>query len=96
MPFNMSLNNTGNYQGAYSIELTPEAGTDNVPTSASTKVKGQTVIVETGRIAQVMGGIQFYALERPFSWDYKFIRCIRDGDGNLLWVNNNCTEEITE
>ena len=75
------------YQGSYSVVLTDYAATDNLPTGAS--VHGKTVSVSRGRIKQVMGGIQFYAYEQPFFWGYKFIKEVRDGNGNLIWQNYN-------
>ncbi len=93
----MSFQNPTGYwehQGAYSVELTPEAETNRVPEGV--RVNGTVVTVEVGRVKQTMGGIQLYALEKPFYWGYSYIRCIRDGDGKLLWVNNNCRDEITE
>lgn len=75
------------YQGAFSVELTDAADLSHVPEGVS--VAGQTATVARGRIKQVMGGIQLYALEQPFCWGYKFIKAIRDGSGKLLWVNRD-------
>ncbi len=73
------------HDGAFSVELTPEADMGIVPSSA--EIRGNTVHVRQGRIKQKMGAIQFHSVESPFYWGYKFIKVIRDGDGNLLWVN---------
>lgn len=75
------------HQGSYSVVLTDDATTDHLPTGVS--VRGKTVSVPRGRIKQVMGGIQFYADEQPFSWGYKFIKEVRDGNDNLVWQNYN-------
>ncbi len=81
------VNPTGywEHQGAYSVELTDDAKTDIV--FRSVVIEGRVATVTHGRIKQVMGGIQFYSLEQPFCWSYKFIKTIRDGSGKLLWVN---------
>lgn len=73
------------YQGKYLILLTDEALTDNVPRNAY--VSGHAVRVDHGRIKQSMGGIQFYAMEQPFAWNYKFIKEIRDSNNDLIWQN---------
>lgn len=73
--------------GSFSIELTSDAGRDCIPSSA--EIKGDIVYVSAGSVKQVIGGIQFYSENSPFGWDYSAIKVIRDGDGNLLWVNYN-------
>lgn len=73
------------HQGAFSVELTPDADKSIAP--ATTEIRGDTVHVKQGRIKEVMGGIQLYSLESPFYWGYPRIKAIRDGNGNLLWVN---------
>ncbi len=79
------------YQGAYTVELQPGAKTDHLPGSAT--VRGNTVSVQRGTVQQVMGGIQFYAEQRPFSWGYQFIRRISDAQGQTLWKNWDVQEE---
>jgi hypothetical protein len=73
------------YDGAFSIELTPDADKSIVPPGA--EVQGDIVRVHHGRIKQTMGGIQLYSEGRPFYWGYPRIKAIRDENGNLLWVN---------
>lgn len=75
------------HDGAFSVELTDDADIGIVPSSA--QVLGRVVQVENGRIKQSMGGIQLYSREHPFFWGYNKIKVIKDGSGNLLWVNNN-------
>ena len=70
---------------AFSVELTPDADKSIAPSSA--EVQGDIVRVRNGRIKQVMGGIQLYSEESSFYWGYPKIKVIRDGNGNLLWVN---------
>ena len=79
------------YQGAYTVDLQPGAKTDHLPGLAT--VKGNTVSVQRGTVQQVMGGIQFYADQRPFSWGYQFIRRISDAQGQTLWENWDVQEE---
>lgn len=73
------------HDGAFSVELVP--GTNKNIAPSSVEVQGDTVHVRHGRIKQSMGGIQLYSHEEPFYWGYSFIKVIRDGQGNLLWVN---------
>ncbi len=75
------------YDGAFSVELTPDADKSIVPPSA--EIRGDVVHVRHGRIKQTMGGIQLYSEGNPFYWGYPRIKVIRDGSGNLLWVNYN-------
>ena len=74
------------HEGIYVVELTPSAVVDYVPTSAEVK---KTVTVENGTVKQVMGGIQFHSASQPFSWGYKFIKAINDGNGEPVWQNSN-------
>jgi hypothetical protein len=74
------------HEGAFSVELIEGAQTSHVPRSAT--VSGNVVHVPQGSVQQSMGGIQLYSEAFPFGWGYKFIKCIRKGDGSLLWVNN--------
>jgi len=76
------------YQGPYTVELQPDAEKDHL-SSVSVTINGNTVSVPRGTVQQVMGGIQFYADHKPFSWGYKFIRCIGDAKGEILWQNWN-------
>ena len=73
------------YEGAFSVELTHEADKSIVP--AGVKIKGDTIYVSNGRIKQTIGGIQLRSLNQPFFWGYQFLKVIRDGKGNLIWVN---------
>jgi len=82
------------YQGPYSVELAEGAGVNHLPSSV--QIDGLTVKVTHGRLIQTMGGIQFFSREQPFSWGYKYIRCIRDSAGKLLWVNSSCKDEIIQ
>lgn len=75
------------HSGPFSIELSPEANKSKVPASA--KIDGNTVRVQDGHLKQTIGGIQLYSKESPFYWGYTHIQVIRDGSGNLLWVNHN-------
>lgn len=75
------------HKGSYSVLLTDEAGTDLIPRGA--ELRGRTVHVRNGLVAQSMGGINFYAEGVAFGWDYKGIKEIRDGAGKLIWQNEN-------
>jgi hypothetical protein len=75
------------HDGAFSVELTLDADKSIIPLTA--EVRGNTVHVHNGRIKQTMGGIQLYSEGSPFYWGYPRIKVIRDGDGNLLWVNHD-------
>lgn len=75
------------HDGAFSVELVPEADKSIVPSSA--EVEGDTVRVRHGRIKQTMGGIQLHSYESLFYWGYPRIKVIRNGQGKLLWVNYN-------
>ena len=80
------------HQGAFTVEIAHEDDVNCVPDTA--KISDNIITVSHGRIEEVTGGIQFYALEKPFAWPCVAIRCIRDGNGELLWVNRHCTDEI--
>ena len=73
------------YEGSFSVELTSDADKSIVPSSA--EIRDNTVHVRHGRIKQTMGGIQLYSKDSPFYWGYPYIKVIRDGNRNLLWVN---------
>ena len=73
------------HRGSFSVELTKGAKKNIVPTSA--KVQGNIVHVKHGSVEQMMGAIQLYSLGYPFHWGYSQMKVIRDGSGNLLWVN---------
>ena len=75
------------HEGSFSVELTPDADKSKVPLSVS--VRGDIVHVHNGRVKQTMGGIQLYSNGSPFYWGYPRVKVIRDGNGNLLWVNYN-------
>jgi hypothetical protein len=75
------------HQGAFSVELIPDANKSIVPPSA--EVEGDIVRVRAGRIKQSMGGTQLYSAGARFCFGYSYIKVIRDGSGNLLWVNYN-------
>lgn len=73
------------HEGSFSVELIPDADTSIAPPSAD--VRGNTVHVRNGQVKQTMGGIQLHSQGSPFYWGYPSIKVIRDGEGNLLWVN---------
>lgn len=75
------------HNGAFSVELVGGADKSIIPSSA--QIRGNTVVVQSGRIKQTIGGIQLYSQESPFYWGYPWIKVIRDSEGNLLWVNYN-------
>ena len=89
-------NPTGNwdYQGKFSVELTPDANKERAPKISVVSFDGDVVTISVGRIKQTMGGIQLHALEKPFYWVYSHIKCIRKADGSLLWVNHDYRDEI--
>lgn len=77
------------HEGDFSVELTEDGKKmylSLLPNGA--KVHGNTVIVKHGRIAQSMGGIDFYANEVVFGFAYHCIKTIRDQNGQLIWVND--------
>ena len=80
-------NRLGYYANAFSVELWRDFTTDHLPTTGVT-IRGNTVYVANGSVQQVMGGIQFYAGNAPFSWGYYYIRRILDAEGNELWHNS--------
>ncbi len=73
------------YNGPYFVELAYEPNRNFVP--AGVQIDGDTVSVPSGRVEQVIGGIQFYSRSLPFFATFKRVKAIRDGKGNLLWVN---------
>lgn len=75
------------HQGAFSVELTDDADKSVAPESVV--FDDQTAIIMYGHIKQTVGGIQLYAGDVPFYWGYRFIKAIRDGNRNLLWVNRD-------
>ena len=95
------INPTGfwDYSGDFSIELQIDTDTDFVPQGviAAPGNGKKLVFVKNGSIKQTMGGIQFYSnSHEPFTWGYKFIRCIRKDDNSLLWVNSEYAKKITQ
>lgn len=76
------------HEGAFSIELSPDAYTYHVPKNG-VAITENIVQVQDGKIQQFMGGMQFWVLKIPFAWGYRFIRCIRDAQGNILWENRD-------
>lgn len=82
-------NSTGywNHKGAFSVELVDGTDTSIVPSSA--EIRGNIVFVSKGSVKQTMGGIQLNSAGVDFYWSYSRMKVIRDGKGNLLWVNNN-------
>ena len=86
-----------NYEGNYYVELIPETDVSRLPAVLSVQEDYPTGIITLhirGKVQQAMGGIQMYSHDSPFHYGYKYIRCIRDEKGKLLWVNNNFNEEI--
>ena len=77
------------HRGSFTVELTPDTDKSIVPSGV--EILGDIVRVKSGRIQQKMGGIQFYYRGTPFGWGYTKVKVIRDGSGNLLWVNWNFT-----
>ena len=80
------------YCGTYSVELTPDASRDSIPTGAV--LDGDTVRVRNGRAMRVLAGVRLYdANEQRFFWPYSSIKAIRDRDGNLLWQNRKYRQD---
>lgn len=81
-------NPTGDWSlgGPFSIELTDDHP-DLVWLPASTEINGNVITVKIGFAEQSMGGIQFYSKAHPFSFSYRTIKAIRNGKGDLFWVN---------
>ncbi len=75
------------HDGAFSVELTPDADKNIAPSTA--EIRGDIVHVKNGHIKQNPGAIQFVSEGKPFYWGYKWIKVIRDGGGNILWVNQD-------
>jgi hypothetical protein len=73
------------YKGKYSV--TTRNITPTEPRGCS--LIGNTIYVYSGSVQQVMGGIQFYAGEIPFSFGYNYLECIKDENGTILWENYN-------
>ncbi len=78
---------TWSHDGPFSVELTPDANKLIAPPGA--RIEGDTLHFRSGRVSQSVGGIQFFSSGKHFYWGYKFLKVIRDGAGNLLWVNDN-------
>ncbi|MES2223484.1 MAG: hypothetical protein V4469_00965 [Patescibacteria group bacterium] len=73
------------HDGGFSVELTPNAVREGLPTGVV--LDGDFAHVANGRIRQSMGAIQLFSGDAPFYWRYGSIKAIRDSDNNLLWVN---------
>lgn len=80
-------NKLSHYQGAYTVEFYPEANIKRLTHFPGVSLLGKTASVYAGRVIQVIGGIQFYAYEIPFTWSYNYIKRIEDSDGKILWQN---------
>ena len=74
------------YAGAFSIELDSERSADMV--IDRTLVTENKISVQSGEIHQSMGGIDFLFSGQTHHFGYRHLQIIRDGEGNLLWVNN--------
>lgn len=76
------------YAGSFRVELTEKALMRKV-TPRGTRIEGQVVHVLSGRVIQLMGGIQLYSCGYPFSWDYIFIKAILTPENKYIWKNRN-------
>jgi hypothetical protein len=77
------------YYGNFSIELVPNADKSRVPKNSHNSIDNNIVTINNGAINHRSGGIQLYDSRRTqFYWGYHFIKCLRDKDGALLWVND--------
>ena len=75
------------HHGAFSVELVEGTDTRNAPWSA--EVNGYTVTLRDGFIMQSPKGVQLTVNGQPFYWAYSDIKVISDGEGQLLWVNDD-------
>lgn len=82
------------YQGSYIVEVWRNALLNHLPSTV--KINGNLIIVSEGLVQQVIGGIQFYANNEPFSWGYRFIKKITGSNNEILWENWDIDEHIKE
>ncbi len=75
------------YNGTFSIELTPGAPKHGVPKMGTT-IEENIVYIRNGRVKKVLGGVQLCVYGQSFYYPYSMMKAIRNGDGNLLWQNN--------
>lgn len=92
-------NPVGNWshQGAYSIEMVADVGVGILRRlmAARGQIDDQIATFEGGSIRQATGGIQFAGPSGTmYHIGYNPIRCIRNGDGELIWVNRSHWDEI--
>lgn len=74
------------YKGAFTVELWRNASL-SVVKETNAFISGKTINVPKGSVQQVIGGIQFYAEDKCFSWGYKFIKEIKNNKGEIIWEN---------
>lgn len=81
-------NSTGSWEheGAFAVILIEGTPTHLVPPEAS--VINGVVRVSEGKVFQAMGGIQFYACDKYFTWGYSRIIGIFDGNWQPIWINH--------
>ena len=80
------------HHGSFSVELVSGASKDRIPKDVN--AENDLIKVSQGRVEQQMGGIVFFSQEKHFRWPYREIKAIRDGDGRLLWVNDEYRSEV--
>lgn len=76
------------HEGSFLIEFTDDADTNKVSNTDIAYIDGQILHVHDGQVEEYRGGIQCVLNEYEFNWGYQHIRCIKDGSGELLWVND--------
>ncbi len=94
MPFQ---NPTGDweYEGTYTVELTPDADMSIAPPDAD--IFEFKVTIHHGSLHTVLDAMQFFGgpgETYPFHWSIRRIKCIRNAQGKLLWLNSYYQNKI--
>ncbi len=84
------------YNGTFSVLLTDKASTDNAASVPGVVVGKEMVTVPSGSFSIVDGGIECHYEKRRFYWNSRYVRQIKDGDGNLLWQNLSPNSETAK
>ncbi len=82
------------HYGTYTVELVGGTTTKIVPKDPDNVINKNIVTINNGSLGQSIGGISMRdSRNNAFHWGYNHIKCIRDGKGGLLWVNDNYRNE---
>lgn len=80
--------------GDLHIELTVKGDPQSSKIPIGVKVSGNMLIIEAGSFIVGLGCLTLKTGKSAITAANNFIKCIRDPNGNLLWVNSDYWEEV--